>query len=157
MLAFFHCVPVWPSRSCMRSSQRLSSWVYKKGDRSLSSSLETTVMVGLRSLTSRYQYSVKSGLYSDLLTSAWSTQKELERFECNYETMRRQTCNKASHVRAFGLAIQEAKEVWDRRCGQIPATSFHPLDVLDKSTWPEDWGGPTGEAREEDSVQEPPW
>ena len=104
-----------------------------------------------------YRDCVESLLYSELLTIAWSTQKELERFECNYETMRKQTCNKASHVKAFSLAIQEAKEVWDRRCGRIPATSFHPLDVLDKSTWPEDWGGPTGEAREVESVQEPPW
>jgi hypothetical protein len=38
------------------------------------------------------------------------------------------------------FAVEEAKEVLDRRQGRAPASSHGPVDFLDPCTWPEDLG-----------------
>ena len=36
----------------------------------------------------------------------------------------------------FIRAVEEAKEVWDRRCDREPSTSHNPVDFLDPETFP---------------------
>lgn len=40
----------------------------------------------------------------------------------------------------FVQAVEEAKELLDRRQGVQPATDYHPVDFLDPATWPDDMG-----------------
>lgn len=40
----------------------------------------------------------------------------------------------------FARAIEEAKELLDRRAGRDPATHYNPVDFLNRETWSTDMG-----------------
>ncbi|GAX75639.1 hypothetical protein CEUSTIGMA_g3083.t1 [Chlamydomonas eustigma] len=75
---------------------------------------------------------------------AWNLPGELDRFEDEYDRNKAQSCIKNREKR-FITAVEEAKEVWDKRNGRRPAINHGAFDFLDCSTWPEHWLGTSEE------------
>lgn len=63
----------------------------------------------------------------------WFKPEALSAFEQNYKEGSKQSPAKLRLRKPFQAAVEEGKEVWDRRSGVEPVTDHHPLDFLAES------------------------
>lgn len=63
----------------------------------------------------------------------WFKPEALSAFEENYKEASQQSPGKLRLRKSFQAAVEEGKEVWDKRSGVKPVTEHHPLDFLAES------------------------